>query len=35
MHLSNAFRKLDIATRTQLPVALAASAAGPVPVETT
>ncbi len=27
MHLSNAFRKLDISTRTQLPSALAASAA--------
>jgi DNA-binding CsgD family transcriptional regulator len=35
MHLSNAFRKLDIATRTQLPAALAASAPGPVPAETT
>jgi DNA-binding CsgD family transcriptional regulator len=35
MHLSNAFRKLDIATRTQLPAALAASAPGPVPAGTT
>jgi DNA-binding CsgD family transcriptional regulator len=34
MHLSNAFRKLDISTRTQLPAALAASAAGPVPAGT-
>jgi DNA-binding NarL/FixJ family response regulator len=26
MHLSNAFRKLDVSTRTQLPAALPASA---------
>ncbi|MBX5469407.1 MAG: AAA family ATPase [Thermoleophilaceae bacterium] len=30
MHLSNAFRKLDIASRTQLPSALASPTAGPV-----
>jgi DNA-binding CsgD family transcriptional regulator len=30
MHLSNAFRKLDVTSRTQLPAALAASAQEPV-----
>jgi DNA-binding CsgD family transcriptional regulator len=35
MHLSNAFRKLDISARTQLPAALAAAAAGPVAAGTT
>ena len=34
MHLSNAFRKLDISSRTQLPAALASSAAGPVAIGT-
>jgi DNA-binding CsgD family transcriptional regulator len=31
MHLSNAFRKLDISSRTQLPAALASTAARPHP----
>ena len=35
MHLTGAFRKLDISTRTQLPAALAVSAPGPVPAGTT
>jgi len=34
MHPSNAFRKLDGASRTQLPAALASSAAGAVAATT-
>jgi DNA-binding CsgD family transcriptional regulator len=34
MHLSNAFRKLDVSSRTQLPAALASSAAGAVAAAT-
>ena len=34
MHLSNAFRKLDVSSRTQLPGALASSAAEAVPATT-
>ena len=35
MHLSNAFRKLDISSRTQLPAALASSPAETVAATTT